>query len=389
MRLHTVLNVFLIVFATAQVQGRTITADLAFARMDTCSALPSAYSYSGIGVSKFVKAIPHMPELVDPMKATIELSEGDSLLLVWGKANESEERLSFYLVDDQAETASRLLFDLQKRNGSEYYNGTIKVPADEGSTPKMLLAFEYYPIRKVIMYRRLDFRLGAVRVGGRKVRIALASENALSFRRTGRGLILIDQDGDGHFRMRGSVDSLGRFQRTEAYGLGQPFPLGSATYEIASVSSDGHELELTRTEAATGLNVGLQAPDLSIETLDGETINPGGLRGRIVVLNWWHIRCSPCIVEMPGLNDLVEKYASDGVVFLAVAANTPAELEGFFRNHKFDYRITLCSDKLREVLGRVYPRHVIIDGTGVVVYNQTGGSPRTGQKLDAVIAALK
>ena len=128
---------------------------------------------------------------------------------------------------------------------------------------------------------------------------------------------------------------------------------------------------------------------ISQKKSNGETINPGGLRGKIVVLNWWHIRCSPCIVEMPGLNDLVEKYASDGVVFLAVADNTPAELERFFRNHKFDYRITLCSDKLREVLGRVYPRHVIIDATGVVVYNQTGGSPRTGQKLDAVIAALK
>ena len=389
MRPYAVLNVFLIVFATAQVQGRTLTADLAFARMDTCSALPSTYSYSGIGVSKFVKAIPHMPELVDPMKATIELSEAGSLLLVWGKANEDEEGLSFYLVDGQAETASRLSFDLHERRGSEYYNGTIKIPADEGPTPKMLLAFEYHPVQKVVMYRRLDFRLGAVAVGGRKVRVALASENALSFRKTSGGLILIDQDGDGHFRMRGSVDSLGRFQRTEAYGLGQPFPLGSATYEIASVSSDGHELELTRTEATTGLNVGLQAPDLSIETLDGEVLNLGGLRGKIVVLNWWHIRCSPCIVEMPGLNDLVEKYASDGVVFLAVADNTSAELNEFFKNHKFDYRITLCSDKLREILGRVYPRHVIIDATGVVVYSQTGGSPRTGQRLDAVIAALK
>ena len=92
---------------------------------------------------------------------------------------------------------------------------------------------------------------------------------------------------------------------------------------------------------------------------------------------------------MPGLNNLVEKYASDRVIFLAIADNTPAELKEFFKNHKFDYQITLCSDRLREILGRVYPRHIIIDATGVVVYNQTGGSPRVGQKLDTVIAALK
>ena len=53
MRPHTALNIFLIVFATVQVQGRTITAELAFARMDTCSALlSSTYSYSGIGVGE-------------------------------------------------------------------------------------------------------------------------------------------------------------------------------------------------------------------------------------------------------------------------------------------------------------------------------------------------
>ena len=63
MRPHAVLYVFLIVFATVQVQGRTITAELAFARMDTCSALPPTYSYtySGIGVRELVKEIPYIP----------------------------------------------------------------------------------------------------------------------------------------------------------------------------------------------------------------------------------------------------------------------------------------------------------------------------------------
>ena len=132
MRPHTFIYVFLIVFATIQIQGRTITAELAFARMDTCSALPSTYSYSGIGVRELVKEIPYMPGLTDPMKAAIELSETDSLMLVWGKVNADEERLSFYLVDNQAKTASRTSFELHQSRGHEYYNGTIKIPGDEG-----------------------------------------------------------------------------------------------------------------------------------------------------------------------------------------------------------------------------------------------------------------
>lgn len=386
---RVVLNVFLIVFATIQVQGRTITAELAFARMDTCNALPSTYSYSGIGVRELAKEIPYLLQLTDPMKATIELSDTDSLMLVWGKANADVEMLSFYLVDNQAKTASEISFELHQSRGHEYYNGTIKIPGDEGLMPKMLLTFRYYPIQKMLMYRRLDFRLGAVTIGGRKVKVALVPENEFSFQRTSRSLILIDQDGDGHFQMEGSVDSPGKFQRSESYAISQPFPLGSTAYEITKISSDGHELELTQTKSIMGINIGLPVPNLSIETLDGNTHNLGSLRGNIVVLNWWHIRCSPCIEEMPGLNDLVEKYASDRVIFLAIADNTPAELKEFFKNHKFDYQITLCSDRLRETLGRVYPRHIIIDATGVVVYNQTGGSPRVGQKLDTVITALK
>lgn len=77
------------------------------------------------------------------------------------------------------------------------------------------------------------------------------------------------------------------------------------------------------------------------------------------------------------------------VVFLAIADNDAGELEGLFYKHKFDYTIALFSDKLKAMLGDVFPRHPIIDTGGVVVYDETEGSPRTGKKLDSVIAALR
>ena len=41
------------------------------------------------------------------------------------------------------------------------------------------------------------------------------------------------------------------------------------------------------------------------------------------------------------------------------------------------------------MVGKAYPGHVIIDATGIVVYDETGGSPAAGQKLDTVIEALQ
>ena len=58
------------------------------------------------------------------MKATIELSETDSLMLAWGKAN--AERLSFYMVDNQAKTASEISFELHQSRGHEYYTGNTQ-----------------------------------------------------------------------------------------------------------------------------------------------------------------------------------------------------------------------------------------------------------------------
>jgi uncharacterized protein (TIGR03435 family) len=55
----------------------------------------------------------------------------------------------------------------------------------------------------------------------------------------------------------------------------------------------------------------LQAPD----RFDGQW---SGMRGKVVVLEFWATWCSPCIHAIPHLNQLADQFQDQGVIFLAV-----------------------------------------------------------------------
>jgi len=61
--------------------------------------------------------------------------------------------------------------------------------------------------------------------------------------------------------------------------------------------------------------VGSDAPDFSAVDMNGNSYSLGILKGKVVVINFWFVECKPCVIEMPELNEIVEKYKSEEVVF--------------------------------------------------------------------------
>ena len=49
--------------------------------------------------------------------------------------------------------------------------------------------------------------------------------------------------------------------------------------------------------------------------MNGNSYSLGILKGKVVVINFWFVECKPCVIEMPELNEIVEKYKSEEVVF--------------------------------------------------------------------------
>jgi cytochrome c biogenesis protein CcmG/thiol:disulfide interchange protein DsbE len=79
--------------------------------------------------------------------------------------------------------------------------------------------------------------------------------------------------------------------------------------------------------------VGHRAPEFSLGSLSGQTIDLRSLRGKVVVLNFWASWCIACRQEHPNLVAAWELYGDSGVVFLGVLfQDTPQYARQFMKD---------------------------------------------------------
>ncbi|HED10876.1 MAG TPA: TlpA family protein disulfide reductase [Caldithrix abyssi] len=114
--------------------------------------------------------------------------------------------------------------------------------------------------------------------------------------------------------------------------------------------------------------------------------------GEILVLNVWNIHCGPCIIEMPGLNKLVEKYReNDRVRFIALTnySTDREKLKDFLQEHRFDFKQRLIKKKYKRQLDiEVVPTTIVCNGEGIISYYIQGGGLTTYKYIDRIINTL-
>jgi thiol-disulfide isomerase/thioredoxin len=108
---------------------------------------------------------------------------------------------------------------------------------------------------------------------------------------------------------------------------------------------------------------GCRAPQFEVTSLTGEHLKLSGLKGKVVVINFWYTSCAPCVAEMPALNKLVEDYLDNDVVFIAFGRDDRESLKSFLKSKKFDYKIVSdecdLSDKYCLISG--WPMSLVLD----------------------------
>ena len=124
------------------------------------------------------------------------------------------------------------------------------------------------------------------------------------------------------------------------------------------------------------------APDFVATALSGETYKLSDLKGKIVVLNFWSIKCPACEYETPDLNRIVDEYKNKDVVFLAFAHDAQPKVQRFLQRNSFKYEIFPQSlQQMMTIYGRPigngffdlpFPLHVVINKQGIVEVNELG-----------------
>ena len=134
-------------------------------------------------------------------------------------------------------------------------------------------------------------------------------------------------------------------------------------------------------------NVGETAPSFEFKTIDGVEINSDDLKGKIIVVNIWATWCPTCIQEIPALNRLQAKYASDtSIMFLALCDDNVRDMRVVFERFPFNYihvaDAELYTNRLQTRVVKTYPQNLILDGDFQIVYEVSDGVPNIFQAID-------
>jgi len=118
----------------------------------------------------------------------------------------------------------------------------------------------------------------------------------------------------------------------------------------------------------------VKAPDFTLVSLEGDRITLSDLRGSVILLNFWATWCGPCIMEIPDLNRLQEKYQDKGleVIGITLTSGSPEIISIFAEDQGMNYKV------LTDIMG---------SETEIVtnMYGQATGAPITGVPTSFII----
>lgn len=132
----------------------------------------------------------------------------------------------------------------------------------------------------------------------------------------------------------------------------------------------------------TPLAKGEYFKNLPLTNINGEAININNYENSVVVLNWWAVWCTPCRKEIPGLNKLVNKFSDKNIKFISVTNDSKGKVNHFLNESQFDYEITFVNKENQMIFGNSYPKNIIIDTSGKIIYYSEGANENTPKEIE-------
>jgi len=118
------------------------------------------------------------------------------------------------------------------------------------------------------------------------------------------------------------------------------------------------------------------APDFKLPNGSGGTVQLSKLRGKVVAVNFWATWCGPCRAEIPGMNDVYEKYKGKGfeIVGISVDRDGWPVINPFVRKMKITYPVVLGSGDITDAYGGIdaIPTTFFVDRKGHVLMRHVG-----------------
>jgi peroxiredoxin len=114
---------------------------------------------------------------------------------------------------------------------------------------------------------------------------------------------------------------------------------------------------------------------LSLTDMNGTVHTLQSLKGKVIVLDFWYVKCGSCITEMPELNKIRGEYGTDNVAWFGITYDTKRKVEKFLQKTKFDFNLVPDSKKITDFFNiKYYPATFVLNTNGQIVYTGKNGA---------------
>jgi peroxiredoxin/RNA polymerase subunit RPABC4/transcription elongation factor Spt4 len=172
--------------------------------------------------------------------------------------------------------------------------------------------------------------------------------------------------------------TLQTFHDVSLYGLA---PTTVFHFKVISRDADGNEASSPDATFATpqpaGSAIGNSAPDFTLQNADGTSVTLSSLRGSKVIINFWHLNCSPCLGEMPAFQQLHVKYPNLPILCIhgtALGPANPNAIGAFLTDRAYTMTVPIDGSGQVSSLYNIssVPKTFFIDSSGIIKKIQDG-----------------
>jgi peroxiredoxin len=188
----------------------------------------------------------------------------------------------------------------------------------------------------------------------------------------------------GRYKYNGSVNSYYSETRYFDYKFDQP-GITAAKFEVPSgfkPRKDNIQVSL--------LGEGTLAPDWTLNDVHGKAISLSQLKGKVVLLDFYFIGCSGCMLSLKPLNAIHEKYKDKDVVIASLTErDSKKAVLDFEKRYKIKYPGYLnAAEAVKSYHVTAFPTFYFIDKEGKIRFSFVGYNDDFEQKVTAEIDKL-
>lgn len=120
----------------------------------------------------------------------------------------------------------------------------------------------------------------------------------------------------------------------------------------------------------------IKAPDFTLKTLDGKTLQLSKMKGKYVLVNFWATWCGPCRAEIPDFMEVYDAYNKKGFEIVGIALDQEGweVVKPYMEKMKINYPIVLGDGPLTVAYGGVeaIPTTFLVDKEGYIIGKRIG-----------------